>query len=55
MKKLNKFKKHEAITRDYEKIKSKHLEKLAGDILKKDEKNEKLKNKNINKDFLNLF
>jgi len=55
MKDLKKFKKHENIIRDYEKIKSKHLEKLASNILKKDEKNEKLKNKSMNKDFLDLF
>lgn len=55
MKNLKRLKKHEAIIRDYDRIKSKHLDKLASDILKKDEKNEKLKNKNIGKDFLNLF
>lgn len=52
---IKKSKKHQAIVRDYDKIKSKHLEKLANDILKKDEKNEKLKNKNIKTDFLDLF
>ena len=55
MKNFKKSKKHDAIVRDYDKIKSKHLEKLATDILKRDEKNEKLKHKNIGKDFLNLF
>ena len=55
MKNFKKSKKHDAIVRDYDTIKSKHLEKLATDILKRDEKNEKLKNKNIGKDFLNLF
>ena len=55
MKNFKKSKKYDAIVRDYDKIKSKHLEKLATSILKKDEKNEKLKNKNIDKDFLNLF
>ena len=55
MKNFKKSKKHDAIVRDYDKIKSKHLEKLASDILKRDEKNEKLKNKNIGKDFLNLI
>jgi hypothetical protein len=55
MKNLKRSKKHEVIVRDYDKIKSKHLEKLANSILKKDEKNEKLKGKNIKTDFLDLF
>ena len=38
MKNFKKSKKHDAIVRDYDKIKSKHLEKLATDILKRDEK-----------------
>jgi hypothetical protein len=46
---------HKEIIRDYEKIKSKHLENLASDMLKKDEKAQKLKEKPIKKDFLNLF
>jgi hypothetical protein len=55
MKNFKKSKKHDAIVRDYDKIKSKHLDKLATDILKRDEKNEKLKEKNIKTDFLDLF
>lgn len=47
--------KHEEIVRDYDKIKSKHLDKLATKMLKNDEKLEKLKEKNIKGDFLNLF
>jgi hypothetical protein len=55
MKNFKKSKKHDVIVRDYDKIKSKHLDKLATDILKRDEKNEKLKGKNIKTDFLDLF
>ena len=47
--------KHKRITRDYEKQKQRHLEKLASDILKKDEINQKMKSKNINPDIFNLF
>lgn len=50
-----KNKKHDKIITDYDKIKSKHLDKLAGKMLKDDEKNQKLKEKNINPDFLDLF
>jgi hypothetical protein len=50
-----KSKKHNKIVRDFEKQKSKHLERLATELLKRDEKNQKLKSKNIGTDFLNLF
>jgi uncharacterized protein (DUF1330 family) len=50
-----KKKKHDKIVKDYENQKSKHLEKLASKILEKDEKLQKLKGKNINTNFLNLF
>ena len=50
-----KNKKHHKIIKDYEKQKSRHLEKLADRILKDDEKLQRLKEKNINPDFLNLF
>jgi hypothetical protein len=50
-----KSKKHNKITRDYDKQKEKHLEKLATKILDNDEKLSKLKGKSINTDFLNLF
>jgi hypothetical protein len=50
-----KAKKHNKIVKDYDKQKEKHLEKLATKMLEKDEKNSKLKGKNINTDFLNLF
>ena len=47
--------KHGKIINDYDKIKSNHLEKLANKILKDDEKNQRLKSKDIKGDFLNLF
>ena len=50
-----KSKKHNKIVRDFDKQKSKHLEQLATELLKRDEKNQKLKSKNIGIDFLNLF
>jgi hypothetical protein len=50
-----KKKKHARIVKDYDKQKEKHLEKLATNILKNDEKLSKLKEKNINTDFLDLF
>jgi hypothetical protein len=50
-----KSKKHNKIVRDYDKQKSKHLENLATQILKADEKIQKLKEKSINPDILNLF
>jgi aspartate 1-decarboxylase len=48
-------KKHKDLIKNYEKIKSKHLEKLASKLLKIDEQNQKLKTKNINPDFLKNF
>jgi hypothetical protein len=50
-----KNKKHKKIVNDYDKQKEKHLEKLATKMLDNEEKNSKLKGKNINTDFLNLF
>ena len=50
-----KSKKHNKIVRDYDKQKSKHLENLDNQILKADEKTQKLKEKNINPDILKLF
>ena len=55
IKSLKKHKKHDQIINDYDKIKSKHLEKLANKMLKDDDKNSKLKNKNIKGDFLDKF
>jgi hypothetical protein len=48
-------KKHDDLVNDYDKQKSKHLEKLATKILKQKEKEDQLRNKPINKDFLDLF
>jgi hypothetical protein len=50
-----KNRKHNKIVNDYEKVKSNHLENLATKMLKKDEKNTKLKEKNISTNFLKLF
>jgi hypothetical protein len=50
-----KHSKHSKIVSDYDKQKSNHLEKLANKMLKNDEKNTKLKNKEIGKGFLDLF
>ena len=50
-----KKKKHSKIVKDYDKQKERHLEKLATKILENDEKFSKLKGKNINTNFLDLF
>lgn len=50
-----KSKKHKKIVKDYDKQKSKHLERLADQILKNDEKLQQLKGKEIDPRFLNLF
>ena len=52
---MAKNKKHEELLRDYEAQKTRHLEKLASQILKNDEKMQKLKEKKINKNFLKHF
>ena len=48
-------KKHQAIVNDYDNQKSKHLDKLATQMLKNDEKANKLKSKPIKGDFLKNF
>ena len=48
-------KKHAAIIHDYDKQKSKHLDKLATKVLKNDEKATQLKSKTIKGDFLDNF
>jgi hypothetical protein len=48
-------KKHDDLVNDYDKQKSKHLEKLATKMLKQKEKEDQLRNKPINRDFLDLF
>lgn len=50
-----KKRKHDKIVKDFERIKEKHLERLADKILEKDEQNQKLREKQINTDFLELF
>ena len=48
-------KKHHRIIKDYNKQKSKHLEKLTDKILKNDEKAQLLKTKTMKGDFLKNF
>tara|TARA_R110001592_G_C13148506_1_gene747962 strand:+ start:1994 stop:2149 length:156 start_codon:yes stop_codon:yes gene_type:complete len=50
-----KNKKHNKIVADYDKQKSRHLEKLAKKMLDSDEKFRKLKTKQIKGDFLDKF
>ena len=50
-----KSKKHEKITKDYQKTKAKHLEKLADKMLDNDERLRKLKEKKSDGKFLDLF
>lgn len=50
-----KSKKHNKITKDYDKQKEKHLEKLADRMLKEDEKLQQLKGKTINPNIFKLF
>jgi len=52
---MAKHKKHDKIVKDYETQKAEHLDKLASQMLKNDEKMQKLKEKKINIDFLKLF
>ena len=50
-----KRKKHDQIINDYDKIKSKHLERLTNKILKDEEKRDNLRSKNIKGNFLDKF
>ena len=50
-----KRKKHDQIVNDYDKIKSRHLEKLANKMLKDEEKRDNLRLKTIKGEFLNKF
>ncbi len=52
---FNTKKKHNKLIKDYDEQKRRHVEKLATKMLENDEKINKLKGKNINTDFLNLF
>ena len=47
--------KHKDIIKDYKKVKSKHLDKLANRILKDDKKKEELKKYKLNNKFLDIF
>jgi hypothetical protein len=53
--KKGKNKKHDSIVNDFDIQKQKHLEKLATKALENQDKIDKLKEKNINTDFLKLF
>jgi hypothetical protein len=53
--KKGKNKKHDKIVNDFDVQKQKHLEKLATKMLDDQDKVNKLKEKNINTDFLKLF
>jgi|TARA_R110001592_G_C13099524_1_gene744054 hypothetical protein len=56
MKKIRSIdKKHHKITKDYNKQKSKHLEKLTDKMLKNNEKSNQLKSKTMKGDFLKNF
>lgn len=48
-------KKHHRIIKDYDKQKSRHLEKLTDKMLKNDEKSNQLKSKTMKGDFLKNF
>lgn len=50
-----KNRKHNKIVRDYESTKNKHLEKLATQMLDAHDKLDKLKEKKVKGNFLNLF
>ena len=50
-----KSKRHRSITNDFELTKQKHLERLATKMLDKQDKIEKLRDKKIDKGFLDLF
>ena len=57
MKKIKNIKKskHDKLVNDYDKQKEKHLERLATKMLKNEDKNNKLKNKQIKGNFLDKF
>lgn len=52
---MKRSKKHTKIVTDYDRIKSKHLDKLASKTLDKDEKLQQLKSKPIKGNFLKNF
>lgn len=52
---LKRGEKHKKILEDYENVKKNHLERLATILIKRDEINQKLKEKNIKDNFLKKF
>ena len=52
---MKRSKKHQNLIDDYDKAKQKHLKKLANKMLEKDVKQQKLRAKNIDPDYLDLF
>ena len=52
---MKRSKKHSKIVKDYDKQKSKHLEKLADKALDIDERNRRLGEKKVKGDFLKNF
>ena len=52
---MKKNRKHDKIVRDFKNTKSKHLERQATKMLKKDEQFQKLREKKIDANFLKLF
>lgn len=52
---MAKHPKHDKLVKDYDKQKSEHLDRLASKMLKNDEKAQRLKEKQINPNFLKLF
>lgn len=52
---MMKHKKHNSLLSDYKNEKRKHLKKLADKMIANADKNDKLKEKRINPDSLNIF
>lgn len=50
-----KNKKHDRVVKDFERQKMKHLDRMASDLLKADERSEKLKSYKMKKDPFDLF
>lgn len=53
--KKSKTERHEALLKDYDKAKNENLERIATKLLKNDDKNQQLKEKQIDPKFLDLF
>jgi|TARA_R110000803_G_scaffold64319_1_gene125300 hypothetical protein len=52
---MKRSKKHNKLVTDYDKIKSKHLDRLASKVLDLDERNTQLKSKPVKGNFLKNF